>query len=209
MKTNFPRSTRLLALATLTGSLLLSACGGGGDGVPPPSTGDASVPAADSRPVISGTAATGAAIVGATVAVLDRSGISACANDPITTNAQGVYSCRLLDSAIAPFIVSVVDPQGLVSPQISIALTRPNANSSATVNVTPLTTGILAQLDPNRNPFALSQSPQGLANINLAELNAIIDNVASQLASVLSSVSPTIGNSTPFPLHLRAVAAQV
>ncbi len=194
MKLLLTQPTRLLALAALSGSLLLSACGGGGGGP--------ILPPADNSPVIIGTAAYGAAVANATVRITDRSGNSACSNDPITTDALGAYRCSLNAASQAPFAVLVTDPDNLVNPMISILSTKPAAGSSTTANVTPITTAIAAQLDINKDAFALIKDPSALANVSIATLNTIKANVVQQLASVLTDagVNPATFDpiSTPF-----------
>jgi hypothetical protein len=192
MFSKFTRRSKLLALSTLTcGSLILSACGGGSSSTP-----------SSSSAVVVGTAAYGAAVANATVRITDRSGASACTNDPITTDANGAYRCNLSSSSQAPFAVLVTDPDNLVNPMISILSTKPAVGSETTANVTPITTAIAAQLDTNKDPFALIKDPASLANVNTATLATIKANVVQQLADVLSDagVNPATFDpiSTPF-----------
>jgi len=158
----------------------LAACGGSNT---PPAPSPAPAPAA-----LVGTAAIGAALPNALISVTDRTGASACTNDPVTTGPDGGYRCVLSSASQAPFAVVVTDPDGLVNPMISIVATKPATGSESTANVTPLTTAIAAQLDINRNPFALLQDPAALASVSLGDLAAVTANVVTQLAAVLQSV---------------------
>ena len=191
MKITFTQPTKLLTLLAISGSLLLSACGGGGSSTTTPSSA-----------VIVGTAAYGAAVANATIRITDRSGSSACSNDPITTDANGAYRCILTSASQAPFAVLVTDPDNLVNPMISVLSTKPAVGSETNANVTPLTTAIAAQLDINKDPFALIKDPSALASVNTATLAAIKANVVQQLASVLTDagVNPATFDpiSTPF-----------
>jgi hypothetical protein len=156
----------------------LAACGGGGGSAitTPPATA-----------ALIGTAAIGAALANAAVSVTDRTGASACSNDPVTTGPTGNYRCVLSSASQAPFAVVVTDPDGLVNPMISIVATKPTTGSESTANVTPLTTAIAAQLDINRDPFALLKDPAALAAVDLSALAAVKANVVTQLAAVLQS----------------------
>lgn len=200
MKIQLPRQSALLSIAAaLSGALILAACGGGGGGGQPTPE---PTPAPTSSAVIIGTAAYGAAVANATIRITDRTGASACTNDPITTDASGAYRCSLSAASQAPFAVLVTDPDNLVNPMISILSTKPATGSETTANVTPLTTAIAAQLDTNKDPFALIKDPAALANVSVSTLNTIKANVIQQLASVLTDagVDPATFDpiSTPF-----------
>jgi hypothetical protein len=201
MKIQLPRQKVLLSIAaTLSGALILTACGSGGGGGSGAS--GSATAALDNSPTIVGTAAYGAAVANATVRITDRSGNSACSNDPITTDASGAYQCRLTAASQAPFAVLVTDPDNLVNPMISILATKPPMGSNTTANITPITTAIAAQLDPNKDAFALIKDPASLANVSTPTLATIKSNVVQQLANVLTDagVNPATFDpvSTPF-----------
>ncbi len=196
------RATRTgvqLACASLV--LALSACGGGGGGggggmaFLPASPAPAPAPAAGPAPdpavapaVVSGTAATGAALAGAQVRVLDRNGADACTATPVVADDKGAFTCQLKSGAAAPLVLLASDPAGLRNPMVSLLDTLPPAGNSATANISPLTHAIAAQLAPNKDPLALLTDPSALAAVDAAALQAVRSNVARQLADVLTSV---------------------
>lgn len=166
-------------------SLTLVACGGGGDGT-------ASNPS-DPAAILTGTAAVGAALGGGVVQVLDRSGNAVCANAPVTTHpTTGVYTCELTARSQAPMVLVVSDPQGLVTPLVSLVASKPAPGVSATVNATPLTTAIATQMDPSaiaKDSQVFLRTPAALASLDLGALDAIKTNLVTQLSAVLSSLS--------------------
>ena len=213
-------NTALSAVLVST-TLTLSACGGGGGGgdvpasVNPPVTvpitntpttptdNTPTTPVVVDKPAeIVGTAAIGAALQNGKITITDRTGVSVCSNDPITTTVSGAYSCQLTANALPPFAIVAIDPDGLVNPMISVVATKPGINQTATANVTPLTTAIAAQLDPNKDAFTLLKDPSLLANVDVPTLNAIKTNVVAQLAQVLvdAGINPTTFDpiTTPF-----------
>ncbi|NJM44059.1 MAG: hypothetical protein HC858_08975 [Brachymonas sp.] len=199
MYNTFPKPTRLLALAAVSAALLISACGGsGGSGGGTPPT----IPTAESATIL-GTAAIGAAMVNANVRIVDRTGASACSNDPITTDATGAYRCVLTANSVAPFAIVATDPTGLLNPLSSILTTKPVVGSQSTSNITPLTTAIVAQLDPNKDAFSLLNNPSALASVSTDTLASITSNVIAQLGSVVATTNLGSANnfnpfSTPF-----------
>ena len=180
-------------VAALLLTVWLAACGGGGGG----GGGESVSPSPNLPSVLVGTAATGAALANARVEVTDRTGASACTNDPITTDATGSYRCLLSSASRAPFAIVAIDPDGLVNPMISVVGSKPAAGSESTANVTPLTTAIVAQLDGNRDPFALLINPAALANLDVATLNAVKANVVTQLAAVLAAARVDLATFDP------------
>lgn len=172
------------SLCGLSVSVLLAACGGGGGGAD----------AGSDPAVLTGVAATGAPLAEGQVQVLDRSGASVCTNAPVTTDASGTYSCQLSATSQAPMAIVVRDPQGLVSPLVSLVASKPAAGAAATVHATPLTTAIAQQLDTPartglpRSAMAWVQSPAALANLDLAALSAVKANLVAQLADVLATL---------------------
>jgi hypothetical protein len=177
---------------TITALLLtawLAACGG-----------DASSPASPPSPAqttLTGTAAIGAALINGQISVKDRSGASACTNDPVKTDDKGFYRCVLSDASQAPFAVLAVDPDGLVNPMISVVGSKPPAGTESTANVTPLTTAIAAQLDVNKDPFALWTNPASLGSLDLVALNTVKANVVTQLAAVLVAAAVDLATFDP------------
>ena len=167
----------------ISAALAMAACGGGGghnegDGAPP----------TPKSAVIRGTAATGAAMVDAQIRVTDRNGAAACTQNPLQANATGAFACELQPSAAAPLVLVATDPAGLSEPQVSLATTLPGAGQEGTVNISPLTTAIAAQVAPNKDPLALAGNSAALAAVDAGALATVRANVVSQLAGVLTSL---------------------
>lgn len=179
-------------LAILGLSALLAACGGGGGGA------TSAVPAS----VLSGTAATGAALANASVAITNSSGNSPCQETSITTTALGSYTCTLKAGEKAPFFVVVTDPTGHTAPLVSIATTTPSAGTPLTVNATPLTTAIVAQLAADGNPLTVVSSK----TVDATALQAVTSNVVAQLAAVLTAINAPAGYD-PFTTSITAATA--
>jgi hypothetical protein len=166
-------------IAALLLTAWLAACGSGGDDDTP----NPVPPAPSAQTVLRGTVAIGAALVNAEVTVRDRSGASACTNDPVKTDATGAYRCVLSVASLAPFAVLAVDPEGLINPMISVVGSKPGPGAESTANVTPLTTAIAAQL--NNDPFAFFTNSALLGSLDVATLNSVKANVVTQIAAVL------------------------
>lgn len=185
------RTQVLLGAVGLT--LLLTACGGGG------SDSSSNAPP-DPVATLTGTAAIGAALSGGVVQVLDRTGDTVCANTPVTTSSSGAYTCVLTETSQAPMVLVVSDPQGLIAPLVSLVASKPAPGASATVNASPLTTAIATQMDPSvgaKSAQSFVQSPASLASLDLSALEAVKNNLVTQLASVLTSLEIPVGSFDP------------
>jgi hypothetical protein len=172
MKKIVKRSSFALASASL---LILSACGGGGGGTPASVTQAVALPAATDF-VLSGTAATGAALAGATIVVTDKDGKEVCNQ---VAAADGSYSCTIPLTAKGPFvIVATLDSESLVS-TVADAVT-------STANVTPLTNLIAARLSPSGDPTKLVDE--------LKANNALYDKAAlkTKLDDLLAALKPLL-----------------
>ncbi len=180
------RITSLLAVCA--GIVLLASCGGGG-GTPAAAT-------------LQGTAATGAALAHAPVAITNSGGASPCTEATITTDSVGSYSCTLKGGETAPFFIVVTDPTGNTAPLVSISTTTPPAGSSLTVNATPLTTAIVAQLAGDGNALSMVGK-----TVDAAALKALTDNVLAQLAPVLQAIGMEAGYD-PFTTRITAASAE-
>lgn len=191
--------SRLLALAGAA-VLTIAGCGGGSGSAPSAPPGTPSTPTASAS--LTGTAATGAALANANVAVTDSSGNSPCQEASITTNALGGYTCTLKAGETAPFFVVVTDPTGNTPALVSVATITPAAGSPLTVNATPLTTAIVAQLASDGNALSVVNSK----TIDAAALKAATANVVAQLASVLASIGAPAGYD-PFSTSISAATA--
>jgi len=203
MRTSRPNVSRLAGAATLL--LTLAACGGGGGGgggigflpvgggtttPPAPTTPDTPAPTAK---VLRGVAATGAAFAGAQLEVLDQRGETVCT---ATTDAAGGYSCELPAATVAPLLLRVQrDEQTLYSLTASA--------EGGTLNVTPLTTIVAAQLAPDGNPASLAQAIQ--SDPGQVSESAIRAEVQALLA-ILEPLLQAIGQSGLDPFGGALVA---
>jgi hypothetical protein len=160
-RTFFWTITPLLAASWLAG------CSGG--------TGD---PSPTATPVtLSGTAATGAPLTGATLDVRNAQGAVICS----TTVAQdGGYSCTLPAQAAGPFVVTArLGETTLVSATAT--------TSSGTVNVTPLTHLIAARLATDGDPLALTNGTQ----LSASQLDAATTAITNALGSLRTALGDT------------------
>lgn len=197
MKTTSQRHA--LALAGLC-LLTVYGCGGGGGGGSGGGTPDA--PISQAASALEGTAATGAALSNASVAVTDSTNTAPCEQATITTSALGSYTCTLKAGRTAPFFIVVTDPTGNTPAMVSVQTTTPAAGAKLTVNVTPLTTAILAQLSPGGNPLSIVSSK----TVNALALDALTNNVLVQLAPVLAAIGVPAGYN-PFTTSITAATA--
>ena len=159
---------RLFVRQLIGGSLiaLLGACGGGGsDGLGTP----IAQPAAAST--LSGTAATGAAIVGGVVTLKCASGTTA---SPIT-GADGAFSVDVSGATLPCLVkVSYKDANGAAQELHSLA------NSTGTVNVTPLTEMIVAAASGGAPSALFAAVKPDLAAVS-AKLPAALATVKTRL----------------------------
>jgi hypothetical protein len=171
-----------LQIVTVAGAvLLLSACGGGsgsaGDTTgaandPPPVV----VPPAPASVTLTGTAATGRPLAGASVTAYDRSGVAA---GTATVAVNGSYSVTLPAGTQAPLVLeATLDAVTLVS---AVPETR-----DARANITPLTTVIAARLAPAGVPTNLKQDPSAVTPTNL-------DTKVAELKTALKPLLDTMG----------------
>ena len=124
---------KLLAVAVAAATL--SACGGGDDNS---TTGGATTPTTPATPTtkISGTAATGAALAGATVQAKCATGSGSA-----TTAADGTFTLDI-PNAVRPCVLSVQVPNGPVMHSIVDA----GSGTAAVANITPLTELVTAAI---------------------------------------------------------------
>lgn len=192
MKLQLNRLSMALVNATL---VTLAGCGSGSG-----SGDDASVISAPSQLV--GTAATGAALANATVSITNRAGSSPCAEASVITTPLGSYVCTVKIGEAAPFFIVVTDLTGNTSPLVSIATTTPPVGTALTVNATPLTTAIVAQLNGGDALGVVSDKNKYVA----ANFEAIKANVLAQIAKVLTSLGAP-ADYDPFTTSITAATA--
>lgn len=179
MKT-IPRSRAgaLFAAAALT--LALAACGGGGNAgdsvatAPPP-------PAPDI--VLSGVAAEGAPMDGATIQMIDATG--AVVGTAIA-DADGKYTVTLPADAKAPLVASAGKEDLVYHAPVAEA-------KSGRINITKLTNLIAAQLSPTGEPGALAtQIRSGAATVSPAQVREVVDAVVEALQPLLTNAGDTV-----------------
>lgn len=189
---------KLMAAGVGAAALILAGCSGG--------SGDSSVNTPVTSPSaqvssISGTAATGAALANAPVAITNSAGNSPCVEASISTTDLGSYTCTLKSGESAPFFIVVTDPTGQNAPLVSIATQTPVAGTPLTVNATSLTTAIVAQLN-NGDALGVVASRTFVA----ADLAAATTNVLAQLAPVLTAIG-TPADYNPFTTSITAATS--
>lgn len=194
------KSASMRLAATCAGvALLLAACGGGSGGGG--STTDTATTTAQSAQIV-GTAATGAALAFAPVSITNGAGASPCQEASITTSALGSYTCTLRAGETAPFFVVVTDPTGNTGALVSVTTTTPAAGTPLTVNATPLTTAIVAQLAGDGNALSVVNAK----TVDATALQAVTTNVLAQLAPVLAAIGAGSGYD-PFTTSITAATA--
>ena len=149
----------------------LAACGGDPD-EPLPTT-------------LSGTAAIGAPIAGATVVVIDS---DPATTDPasVTAGADGRYSIDISGLKAPLFIRATGTVSGEAVEQVAVVPTVA-ANASNTANVTPLTSAVATLVAPGGNASALA-TPATLAG---AATEAQVSNATTLLVNTLTSDAGT------------------
>lgn len=172
------------AVAATVLSLTLAACGGGG--------GDGGAGGLPPAPLtsLSGTAATGAPLVGATIVVRDATGaqVQVCrdaASNVVacTVGADGRFSLGLRDGAQAPLVLTATPADGGPA-QVGVSA---QATDGSTANITPITTLVAATLSPNGNPHDLSA-----ADFDAADLQTALATIVSALQPLLDAVGSTL-----------------
>jgi hypothetical protein len=191
-------SYRLSVLSGCIGVALLAGCGGGSDNDNDPDPTPGAVVAAQ----LTGTAAIGAALGNAPVAVTNAAGGSPCTEATITTTPLGSYTCTLKAGETAPFFIVVTDPTGNSPAMVSIASDTPAAGTPLTVNVTPLTTAIVAQLNGGDALGVVADTTR----YGAASLAAIKANVLAQIRPVLAAIGVP-ADYDPFTTRITAATA--
>ncbi|MDE2604547.1 MAG: hypothetical protein KGL68_01360 [Burkholderiales bacterium] len=194
------RSASKSLLALCAGlSVVLGGCGGGGSSGTATTPTTSTPPAASAVAQLTGTAATGAALANSPVTITNAAGNSPCVETSVTTSALGSYSCTLKAGETAPFFIVVTDPTGDKPPLVSVSTTTPPAGSALTLNVTPLTTAIVAQLVSPADALAVVNS----RTVDATQLAAVTSNVVAQLQPVLGAIGVPAGYD-PFTTSITA-----
>lgn len=167
--------TRLNLACATAGLLTLAACGGGGGGGGNPG----------SSLTISGTAATGAAFTDASVTVKDSHGTTV---GTVSVGTDGSYSITLSSGATAPFVINATrtNADGVTETLVSLLPTA--SGTSATVNITPVSTLIAARLSASGDPSKLADEiSAGTATVTSTTVDAKVTEVKTILAPILTA----------------------
>ena len=169
---------------TTTGSTSTGGTTASGGSSTPTGGSPTTIPTTPSSVVLSGTAATGAALADASLKIFDATGAVVC---EVKTDADGAYSCDLGTSPKPPFVlVATLDDTRLVS-------VAPDA-STGTVNITPLTNLIASTLSSNGDPQKLVDDIKSTpASVDAAKVQASVDRVMTALKPLLDALG-TQGN---------------
>lgn len=171
-----PIRTALSMAAILT----IAACGGGSSNDDPtsPTTNSTTNSTTDSTTTpttLSGVAASGAALLGATVTVTDAAGVSKSCT---VTAETGAFSC-VTTGMTAPFLLTATG----IANAAQLTLVSASTTAGGTVNVTPLTNAIVATAIGGTDPTvssadvlkALKNSPTALSDAKTAYQNLLAD----------------------------------
>jgi len=164
-KPSFRRYSEFSLYITAIAALILVGCGGGGS--------SSTVTNPPSSMTLSGTAATGAAIAGATVEIKDVVGTT----HSTTTNADGAYSLSA-SGMTGPFLIKVTSLDG--SKVFSAALV---SDLGGTINATPLTSILVADAT-NKDLDSL------YATYGSADATLLTNNLPATITSLTSTLSP-------------------
>lgn len=191
-----PNRSHLSALACL---ILLNACGGGGSGGSTTQDSSGSSPSAPGATfALSGVAATGAPLPGASIRVVDASGAAVGLVDSAgntlaagTTNlTDGSYS--LLLNTASPKVPLLIEASGFDVSGNPVVLhsTLQAASTPAVANITPATEAVVAQVlgaDPKTVFQKASDYTSAIATLgNATALTAASDNLKTIIAANLT-----------------------
>jgi hypothetical protein len=155
-----------LAVASLA---LLASCGGGVTSL------------FGANPSLSGIAAVGAPMAGATVTLVDAAGNTFTT----TAGADGSYSFSDLSGAVAPFQLQATATMG--ETDVTHFALVPSNSANAVANVTPLTTAITALISPSDIPVPLSASQ--LAAISSSDISGATSKVNTVIAPLVAGLN--------------------
>lgn len=175
--------SRFSTAALLAATALLAGCGGGGAGA----AGAAAAPAAVASQTITGTAATGVPLVGATVTIKDSSAPPKTASG--ISAAGGVFNIAVTGMT-PPFMLEAAPAVAGQSNMYSI-LPAMNMTATATqnVNITPVTTLVMYELNNGADPGNMFRTA-GFAGITSV---TTVENTATTVRNVLASKLPIVG----------------
>jgi hypothetical protein len=172
---------RFCVAASVT--LLLSACGGSDNDSSTAATTPPPVTVTPRLTAIGGTAATGAPFAGAAVTITDKTGAQVGTG---STNADGSYQITLIASATPPFVIQAVRDDLTLTSVVADA-------SSATINITPITTLIASRLSVSGDPSKLAAEFQANPSlISTTTVNASVADIVALLQPLFTAIGSTI-----------------
>ena len=190
---------KTLAAALLCGSALaLTGCGG--DSTTDPVSAAAPVVPAPTTFTVAGTAATGAALDGATITITGSDGTvyPAAGEAPVVTGTDGSYTVTLPLSAKPPFVVTAVKND------LSLVSVVAEAKDTTT-NITPVTNLIASRLSSSGDPAKLAAEIQ--ADPTLVDLAKVTAKVA-EVVALLQPLMDAVGDSTnPLTGNIQAAVS--
>lgn len=160
-----------LALAV---ALALSGCGGGGS---------SPTPVEPAAITFAGVAATGAPMAGAVVTIVSATGSEVCHT---AADSHGHYQCSVAADAAAPFVVTANDGEQSMYSSAASA-------ESGTINVTPLTTLIVARLSPSGDPARFADEVKTDPAVATPEkVQARVEEVQALIAPLSAAAGDTV-----------------
>lgn len=186
-----PRVTRLIAsLAAVAAMALTAGCGGSGGGSNSSGntdSGQTGTPASEVGPfTISGVAAIGAPLLGATVTVVDGKGVQQ--GSTRTNTSDGSYSVTLNNAHIPlPLLIQAtgVDMTGIPVTLHSVVQTSTTGATRGTANISPITEAVVAML-LGADPATQFQSASSLASTWTLLSNTTALTCASDLLKTIA-----------------------
>jgi hypothetical protein len=162
------KSTAALIVAGLV-SVLLAGCGGGAAG--------------GSAVSLSGVAAYGAPMAGATIVITDSSGKTVTA----TAAADGSYTADVSGFSAPLLITASGDYGNSVKRYVALLDTMPASGTAAIANVTPLTNALAAMVSSDGvSPDEFAKDISKLKNLDSARLASALGNLQAAMADVLA-----------------------
>jgi hypothetical protein len=172
----------LLLVEFLFIALILVACGGGGG-----STSSTDTSSTVTTATLSGTAAAGAPLDGATITVKDATGAIV---GTTTAGTDGSFKLSFDPKGFtAPFVISASGTLGAGAETfISVSPNAPTAGTTQTVNVTPVTNAIASRISSSGNPLDLFD------NITSQKGNISSTNVSSTESAFRTFLADHLGS---------------
>lgn len=201
------RRTPFLAwLWVLAFTLLTAACGGGGGGASSSTNGGGGGVAATGTVVLTGVAANGAPLTGATVSVVDANGVSQGSTQ--THIANGTYTLTLsTTTAKFPLLVQAVGVDMSGNPAVLHTVVNGTGAGTRTAHITPLTNAVVAMLlggDPRAHFQAAASQSAATRSANWA----LLGNTSAVTAAtnfLLTAINANLTAAKPTALNKATV----